>query len=164
MRRLRKRSSTGGGLLMVSTRHGLERVQCNRPAAEALRGVRHDRPHVLAESGAEQQQPALLAFPQDRAGGAPDRARAEAPHRRALVAEIDGGEAGEDLAGERAADRDGGEGGGQVDDGGESLVIGSGLLEAVAQGGQGGRLTEGERTCGGVGAPPCPWGRRRAAQ
>ena len=75
-----------------------------RAAAEARGGVGHHGPHVAAERRAEQHQVAVLALAQDRAGRARHRAGAEAVHGRRLRAQVDRGEAREQLAGERSGD------------------------------------------------------------
>jgi ABC-type molybdate transport system substrate-binding protein len=62
MRRGRKISRTGLRLFRSGRRaRGLEHIYTDGSAPEVLRGVGHDRPHVLAESGAELVGP----FPRD---------------------------------------------------------------------------------------------------
>ena len=74
------------------------------PPPRLAGGVGDHGPHVAAERGAEQHQPAVLGLAQDRARRARDRAGPEAVHRGDPRAQVERGEAREDLAG-RAARR-----------------------------------------------------------
>src|SRR4051794_15181544 len=110
MRRVRKRSRMRE--LLFQRR---ESVDADGPAAELLRRVRHRLPQVAAKGPAEEHEEAVAVLAQHVAGGAGHGAGAECARRRRLRAQVQRAEAGEQLARERARDRERGVGGGHVD-------------------------------------------------